>query len=220
MNPLIIDPPGGDPLGTIIFLHGLGANGYDFEPVARQLMPLLPMRWVLPHAPEMPVTLNNGWRMPAWFDIISLDKPNDVDWDSVDQAKAFAHKTIEREAAMTPRRLFIGGFSQGGAVSLNSAFDAPAKVDGVVALSTFLLQRPGETGLPRGLNPRTAPPVFMAHGTTDGIVPLHFAFQGKKTLENAGLAINWREYPMQHSVCQREIEDLLSWLSAICHSKG
>lgn len=203
-------------LGTLVFLHGLGANGHDFEPVARQLMPLLPFRWVLPHAPDLPVTINNGWRMPAWYDITSLDRADGVDWDTVKNSCTFLHGLLQQEAALKPRKLLVGGFSQGGAVSLASAFDAPVAIDGVIALSTYLLRKGGASGLPEQLKPDQAPSVFMAHGTQDQILPLELARQGAQALRDAGIDLEWHEYPMPHSVCPKELQDLAQWLVRIC----
>lgn len=213
MDPLILEPQQGvETLGTLIFLHGLGANGHDFEPVARQLMPQLPFRWVLPHAPTLPVTINNGWRMPAWYDITSLDRADGVDWNTVSDSRSFLHELLEAEASRNPRKLLVGGFSQGGAIALASSFDAPVAVDGVIALSTYLLRQAEESGLPATLDTDRVPSVFMAHGTEDQILPLELARQSAQVLRDAGINLEWHEYPMPHSVCPKELQDLAQWL--------
>ncbi len=212
MDLLTIDPPGRS-LGTIVFLHGLGANGYDFEPVAQQLMPVLPMRWVLPHAPEIPVTINAGYRMPAWYDITSLERADGVEWGSVARTREAVRALLEEESARAPSRLLLGGFSQGGAIALHCAFDAPVPLHGIVALSTYLLCENGSSGLPAGLDAASAPPVFMAHGTYDPTVPPELAERGRDALRAAGISLEWRTYPMGHSLCPREAQDLVTWLA-------
>lgn len=214
MDSVIVEPAGGSPY-TLVFLHGLGADGHDFEPVARQLMPVLPMRWVLPHAPIMPVTINGGYRMRAWYDITSLDRADGVDWDTVAATREAVCALLQEEAARGPQRLLLGGFSQGGAISLHCGFDSPVPLAGIVALSTYLLARDGQTGLPAGLDTATAPQVFMAHGTMDPVVPPEMAVRGRDAMQAAGLRVDWRTYPMAHSLCPREAQDLLGWLRGL-----
>lgn len=197
----------------MIFLHGLGANGHDFEPIARQLQPVLPMRWVLPHAPQMPVTINGGMPMPAWYDITDLSRANGVDWDSVERTREFVRKTIVEEHARNPQLpIFLGGFSQGAAITLGTGYDAPVPLKGLVALSGYLIAEDGKNGLPEGLKAEDAPPVFMGHGDWDDVVPPELATQSCKAMTEAGLHVEWHNYPMPHSVCPRELQDLVFWM--------
>lgn len=210
---IIIDPPAKKPLATIIFLHGLGANGHDFEPIARQLMPILPLRWVLPNACSIPVTINGGMDLPAWYDLTDLNRADGVDWDTLAGTRQFVRNLLRIENERAPEiPLILGGFSQGGAVSLHCGFDAPVAVKGVIALSSYLMAKEGETGLPASFDAKDAPPVFMGHGSWDDVVPMPLAEASRGTLEKAGVNAAWHTYPMPHSVCPQELQDLVFWL--------
>ncbi|MFA5257903.1 MAG: hypothetical protein WC360_07125, partial [Opitutales bacterium] len=139
---IVTPPPGTNPIATVLFLHGLGANGHDFEPIARQLLPILPMRWILPHAPSIPVTINGGMSMPAWYDITDLGRPDGVDWGSVARTREFVRDMLRLEHVRAPEiPLILGGFSQGAAIALHTAFDAPVPLKGVIALSGYLMAK-------------------------------------------------------------------------------
>ncbi len=210
---VIVEPTGTAPLAVIVFLHGLGANGHDFEPIARQLLPVLPMRWVLPHAPSMPVTINGGMPMPAWYDLTDLSRADGVDWQSVERTKIYIRSLLEEEQARNPGLpIFLGGFSQGAAISLHCGYDAPVPIKGIVALSGYLLAKSGQSGLPAQLAPETAPALFMGHGDWDDVVPPALASNSRDVIREAGLDIEWHNYPMPHSVSPRELQDLVFWL--------
>lgn len=215
MERIIVEPQDRAPLATIVFLHGLGANGHDFEPIAQQLLPILPLRWVLPSAPEIPVTINNGMRMPAWYDITDITRAEGVDWESVAKTKEFVRCLVEAEHLQSPGNpLFLGGFSQGGAISLHTGFDSPVPLAGIIAMSSYLMARQGDNGLPSGLDVTCAPKIFMGHGTWDDVVPPELAEQSHQILQKAGIDVEWHTYPMPHSVCPQELQDLVFWLMA------
>jgi phospholipase/carboxylesterase len=215
---IIVEPQGGvKPLATVVFLHGLGANGHDFEPIARQLMPVLPLRWVLPSAPSISVTINGGAEMPAWFDITDLAKADGVDWDSVAHTRQYVRNLLKIESARADDLpIILGGFSQGGAIALHAGFDAPVRLKGIVALSAYLMAKEGDRGLPAAFDAKSAPPLFMAHGEWDDVVPPELAEQSLASLRNAGVIVEWHTYPMPHSVCPQELQDLVFWLMRLC----
>jgi len=171
------------------------------------------MRWVLPHAQEIPVTINGGMSMPAWYDITDLSRSNGVDWDSVTTTREYVRKLLLAEHERAPDLpIFLGGFSQGAAISLHTGFDSPVRLKGIIALSGYLLAQEGENGLPEGLDAPTAPSIFMGHGTWDDVVPPELAESSHNAMKNAALDIEWQTYPMPHSVCPRELQDLVFWL--------
>ena len=201
------------PLATVIFLHGLGANGHDFEPIARQLLPVLPLRWVLPSAPSIPVALNGGMDIPAWYDISDLTRADGVEWDSVAHSTQYVRNLLKIEQTHAPDLpLILGGFSQGGSISLHAGFDSPVPLKGIVALSAYLMAKTDESGLPEGLDAQSAPPVFMGHGEWDDVLPPALAEHSMLALRKAGIDVEWHTYPMPHSVCPQELQDLVYWL--------
>jgi phospholipase/carboxylesterase len=213
---IIVEPRGVAPIATVIFLHGLGANGHDFEPIARQLMPILPLRWVLPSAPSISVTINGGMEMPAWYDMTDLSRADGADWTSVDHTRQFVHNLLRIERERAPELpIILGGFSQGGAMTLCCGFDSPVPLKGLVALSSYLMAKPGQNGLPAGFDGKLAPPVFMGHGEWDDVVPPELAEASMHTLMTAGVIVEWHTYPMPHSVCPQQLQDLVLWLMAL-----
>ncbi len=207
---------GAAPTWGVIWLHGLGADGHDFEPIVPELCarnwPAI--RFVFPHAPVRPVTINGGARMRAWYDIKSLDRTALGEApgirESIDTISeiiaAFGHQGI------TPERTFIIGFSQGGALALSAALRYPAKLAGVVALSCYL---PLADSLATEADPENARiPVFMAHGIQDPVVPMALGQLSAQILRARGLNVDWHQYPMPHSVCVEEIADLRTWMAA------
>jgi len=212
MEHVLVEPRNSKPLANVIFLHGLGASGHDFEPVAPQLQDVLPMRWVLPHAPEMPVTINGGYRMPAWYDLTDLQRRDGVDWATVEKtANAIRGLLIAERDAHPDMPLILGGFSQGAAISLLVGLDSPVPLAGVVSLSGYLLARDG-VGLLEAS--KGFPPVFMGHGAWDDVVPAELALTSLNELNGIGVGVEWHSYPMMHSVCPREIDDLQRWMAA------
>lgn len=206
---------GEDPLGSVIWLHGLGADGHDFEPIVPELNipPALPLRFVFPHAPVRPVTINGGMPMRAWYDILSLDTAGRADAGGVQQSTALLEALVESEIerGMMPGRIVIAGFSQGGAIAINAALRARHKLAGLMALSTYIAL-PGEVGA--GVDTPDLP-VFMAHGSLDPMLPLQWGRASAEKLIEAGYAVDWHEYPMAHAVCSDEIADIREWLLSV-----
>lgn len=203
---------GADPVGSIIWLHGLGADGYDFEPIVPELrLPAgLPLRFVFPHAPVRPVTINGGMAMRAWYDIVSLDAEGRADADGVRESTALLEGLVAREIerGIDEDRIVIAGFSMGGAIAINTALTTKRKLAGLMALSTYL---PIAAEADRSTSSRELP-VFMGHGNFDPMV-LHA--WGKATadkLREIGFSIEWHDYPMAHAVCPEEIRDIREWL--------
>jgi phospholipase/carboxylesterase len=219
MNELLpcveINPPG-DADFSIIWLHGLGANGHDFEPVVPQLgLPEKPsVRFVFPHAPARPVTINNGYVMPAWFDIQTLERLHPVDESGIEASIRQINRLIEREKTrgVTAGRIVLAGFSQGGVIALHAAARHPESLAGVVALSTYLPLHDRLTPDAVAVNSRI--PVFMAHGRFDSVLSIELGRMSHGFLKSILPDVEWREYPMDHGVCLEEIQDLSRWLQA------
>lgn len=204
-----------DPSVAVIWLHGLGADGSDFEPIVPELAlaPVPALRFVFPNAPLQPVTCNGGYVMPAWYDIIALGGES----REIDEAGLLASREIvraliarERERGIPSERIFLAGFSQGGAVAYLSALTHPEPLAGVIALSTYI---PSAALITRELSAANRDiPLFVAHGAQDDVVPLTMGQQALELLRGFGLAPQWRTYPMPHSVCPQEIDDIGAWL--------
>ena len=208
---------GEEPQGTVIVLHGLGADGWDFVPIVRELdVPEdLPLRYIFPHAPERAVTINNGMEMPAWYDIAMSDIARMPDEAGIRESQAQVEEIIAREVArgVPARRIVLAGFSQGGAIALQVALRRNEPLGGVIALSTYLALEESlareATRASRGV------PIFMAHGTQDPVVSLQLAEASAATLRTQGYEIEWHTYPMPHSVCPEEITDLSAFLERV-----
>ncbi|TKS53024.1 alpha/beta hydrolase [Luteimonas yindakuii] len=205
-----------DPQWSIIWLHGLGADGHDFMPIVPELVrrdwPAL--RFVFPHAPVRPVTINNGMPMRAWYDIRETDLANRADESGVLASVAEVDTLIdrERERGIPASRIVLAGFSQGGAVTLAAGLRRREPLAGLVGLSTYM---PAANGAQAALvDGATRQPVFMAHGTQDPVVPLQGGLQSAQLLRGLGFDVDWRTYPMPHSVSMEEIVDLGDWLTA------
>ncbi len=203
---------GADPVGSVIWLHGLGADGHDFEPIVPELrLPAeLPLRFVFPHAPVRPVTINGGVAMRAWYDIVSLDATGRADAQGVRDSTVLLEALVERERerGMDADRIVVAGFSQGGAIAINAALHAEERLAGLMALSTYIAL-PGELDDSKASR---AMPVFMAHGSFDPMLPLGWGRASADKLIEAGFDVEWHDYPMAHAVCPEEIEDIRSWL--------
>jgi phospholipase/carboxylesterase len=206
---------GAQPRGTVIWMHGLGADGWDFVPIVREL-PLsddLELRFVFPHAPVRPVTINNGFKMRAWYDISQNDIARLPDEAGIRESQAAVVRLIDREKerGIDPARIVLAGFSQGGAIALQTGLRHPEKLAGIVALSTYL---PLEDSLDReAAAANKATPIFMAHGTQDPIVPLALAERSHEALRQRGYNVEWHSYPMPHAVCAEEVEALGNFLA-------
>lgn len=204
------------PDAAVIWLHGLGADGHDFEPVVPELRlpPALRLRFVFPHAPVRPVTLNMGMRMRAWYDIVQLGGGRE-DEAGIRDAQALAQALVERERGrgIQARRIVLAGFSQGGAIALQTGLRHEQRLAGILALSTYL---PLAGALAAECSPANRDvPIFMGHGTFDDIIPIGRAQQSSRMLASLGYAPQWHEYPMPHSLCGEEIADIAAWLCAI-----
>lgn len=200
------------PDASILWLHGLGADGSDFAPIADELALPLAVRFVFPHAPSMPVTLNGGYVMPAWYDIYSQDIAGSQDEAGIRKAQSLLTEMIEREISrgIRPERIVLAGFSQGGAIALQTALRHPDRLAGVMALSTYL---PLESSLnTEGSEANRDLPVFMAHGRYDTVIPQQAAQTSRNKLKLSGYPVEWHEYPMMHSVCGEEIGDIRRFL--------
>jgi phospholipase/carboxylesterase len=211
---------GQSPAASVIWLHGLGADGNDFVPIVNELgldgAPAI--RFVFPHAPVRPVTINNGMMMRAWYDVLSGDLEGTsrrADERGVRESQALVGALIEREAGrgIATGKIVLAGFSQGGAVTLQTGLRYPQKLAGLMALSTYL---PLAESLPQEAAPANRQtPVFMAHGVYDGVIPLVMGAGSMTLLTGMGHPVEWHQYPMQHSVCPQEIEDIASWLRKV-----
>lgn len=215
----IILPAPGKHIATVIWLHGLGADGNDFVPI----VPHLGLRedhgikFIFPHAPMRPVTLNMGMTMRAWYDIKELSVEGREDAEGVAESSQRIEGLIadERDAGIEPRNIVIAGFSQGGAVALHTALGYPARLGGLIALSTYLPLRKQFAEHKHAANADL--PIFMAHGIHDPVVVPEFGTSSRDVLVEHGYAVNWQDYPMQHQVCMEEIEAigqaLKAWLA-------
>ncbi len=206
------------PAGTVIWLHGLGADGHDFEPVVPELrLPSnLALRFVFPHAPVRPVTVNGGMEMRAWYDILSFDAEGRSDAAGVAESSEILLSLIQEEmaAGVPAERIMLAGFSQGGAIAAHVGLRFPHALAGLMLLSTYLPLPSAfavEVGDNRGGQPRSLP-IFMAHGRFDPILPLALGQDSAEMIRGAGFIVDWREYPMPHSVCPEELGDIRSFL--------
>lgn len=200
-----------EPQATVIWLHGLGADGHDFEPIVPELqLDDLAVRFIFPHAPSIPVTVNGGMRMPAWYDITAIDIDRTIDTvqleASADAVDAFIARECER--GIDSRRIIIVGFSQGGAVAYEAALRHPQPLGGLIALSTYFAT--AETIRRSDANQGIA--VLACHGLLDPVVPETLGRKAVATLTEWSYSVEYRSYPMQHSVDMAEIRDIANWL--------
>jgi phospholipase/carboxylesterase len=206
-----------NPSASVIWLHGLGADGNDFVPVVPELgLPAaLALRFVFPHAPVRAVTINNGMRMRAWYDISAADLNNRADIAGVRQSQGEVEGLIAREIArgVPAGRIVLAGFSQGGAVALYTGVRHPERLAGILALSTYLIQA-DKLGVDAAAANRDVP-IFMAHGTADPVVRFEWAVASRRALEANGHHVAWHEYPMEHSLCLDEVRAIGAWLAKV-----
>ncbi len=209
-----------NPCAAVIWMHGLGADGNDFAPVVPEirLTDLPGVRFVFPHAPLQAVTINNGYVMRAWYDVSFGDlegRSRQADEQGVRASQAAIGRLIAREIArgIPARKIVVAGFSQGGAVALQTGLRYPERLAGVMALSTYL---PLAASLQAEASAQNkGAPIFFAHGTNDAVIPLEMATRSRDALQEAGYDVIWREYAMQHSVCAEEIADIGTWLQRV-----
>ena len=210
--------PSGQPSATIIWLHGLGADGHDFEAIVPELrLPeSLPVRFVFPHAPERSVAINAGLRMRAWFDILDLKyRADSVDMDQFLESGDMLAALINAElkSGMPSDRVVLAGFSQGGAIVLHTGLQYQNQLAGILAMSMHL---PTIQNLAAELSPANRNvSIMMAHGQMDPVIPMAKAIETRQELIRLGYAVGWHEYPMQHTVCADEIQEIRSWLLQI-----
>jgi phospholipase/carboxylesterase len=212
---------GASPQGSVIWLHGLGADGHDFEPIVPELRlgDELGLRFVFPHAPLRPVTINGGMTMRAWYDILTLDRGGPQDEAGIRESGRTLEMLTEREheRGIPYEKIVLAGFSQGGAIALHTALRYPQRLAGLMALSTWL---PLPDSFQREVIDNTEAqsqelPIFMAHGTFDPMLPLALGQHSHETLVDAGYEVEWHEYPMAHAVCAEEIAAIRNWLLSI-----
>ena len=207
---------GPSPQWTVIWLHGLGADGNDFAPIVPELVdPAWPgLRFVFPHAPVRPVTINNGMPMRAWYDIVGFDLQARQDEAGVRASVAAVEALLarEHERGVPPERIVLAGFSQGGAIALAAGLCHARKLAGIVALSTYL---PIADVVARERSAaNAATPIFQAHGSADPVVVMQRGIESRDRLQAFGCTVDWHSYPMGHAVCAEEIADLRRWLGA------
>ena len=205
------------PSHAVIWLHGLGADGNDFVPIVEQLaLPKLGIRFIFPHAPMMPVTINGGFVMRAWYDILDAKQATRTeDEHGVRASESRISALIDNEAArgIPASRIVIAGFSQGGAITLQTGLRYPERLAGLLVLSGYLPLMSTLSRESSAANRQT--PVFMGHGAMDNVVPMSLAAASRTILEQAGYGIEWHEYPMMHSVCEAELADIGAWLTKV-----
>ncbi|MCA3224572.1 MAG: alpha/beta fold hydrolase [Burkholderiales bacterium] len=206
-----------DPDATVVVLHGLGADGYDFVPIVKELETLgvPPARFVFPHAPTMPVTINGGYVMRAWYDVLGTDLVRREDEAGLRSSQAAIEALLGREMArgIAPGRIVLAGFSQGGAVTLQVGLRQTEPLAGLVVLSSYL-PLAAQAAAERHEGSRSVP-IFMAHGTQDPVVPLARGTAARDQLQQLGYAVEWHEYPMPHSVCAEEVEAIAAFLRRV-----
>ena len=207
---------GARPDAAVIWLHGLGADGHDFEPLVPMLglPPRLALRFIFPHAPLRPVTINMGMRMRAWYDVVSLDGgQEDAAGIRASQGLLEALIARERTRGVSAQRIVLAGFSQGGAIALQTGLRHAERLGGIMALSTWLPLAASLEAERHAINRDL--PIFMVHGTHDEMIGLDRAKQSRARLEALGYAPEWHQYPMGHAVCPEEIGAIADWLGRV-----
>jgi len=204
------------PSAAVIWLHGLGADAHDFEPVVPELrLPASkPVRFIFPNAPQRPVTINMGMRMRAWYDILQMGGGPE-DEAGIRESQGLLEKLIstQKQQGIPARKIVLAGFSQGGAIALQTALRHGERLAGAMALSTYLPLARTLAGERAAINSDL--PVLMAHGTYDPMIPMVRAMQSRDVLQALGYPVEWREYPMPHSVCPQEIADIAQFLERV-----
>jgi phospholipase/carboxylesterase len=204
------------PSHSVIWLHGLGADGNDFVPIVQELsLPPLGIRFVFPHAPMRAVTINGGFVMRAWYDITGQDIAKKEDEAGLRQSQKSIEELIAKEESrgVPSGRIVLAGFSQGGVISLQTGLRQPKRLAGVMSLSAYL---PLATTIAKERNAaNNGVPIFLGHGTSDNVVPLTLGTASRDQLIKLGYDIDWHQYPMPHSVCPEELADISAWLTRV-----
>ena len=212
---IVLDPPAA-PDAAVIWLHGLGADGSDFVPIVEELRlpPAMAVRFIFPHARPRPVTINNGFVMRAWYDITSLGPNRVEDEAGIRESAEVVRGYIEKENArgIATERIVIAGFSQGGAIAFQAALRYPQRLGGVMALSTYLPLR--ESLAKEATQANSDVPILICHGVRDPMVPAALGVASRDLLQSLGYQVEWKTYPMEHSVCMEEVLDISKWLQA------
>jgi phospholipase/carboxylesterase len=209
----VVLEPRGTARASVIWLHGLGADGHDFVPIVPELG--LPadhgVRFVFPHAPVRPITINNGYAMRGWYDIVTLGNLKQQDEKGIRDSERIVHGYIEDERAhgIEPSKIVIAGFSQGGAITLHTGLRYPEKLAGLLALSTYLPL--GDMVEAEARAERKDTPILMCHGSHDQMLPMVMGQYTRDALRELGYQVDWHEYPMAHQVCAEEIEVIGDW---------
>jgi phospholipase/carboxylesterase len=212
--PPVIVETGASPIATIIWMHGLGADGHDFEPIVPELQwpDARPLRFVFPHAPYRPVTINGGYEMRAWYDIAMDVHGFRQDEAQIRESAGYVADLVAREraAGRDSRRIVLAGFSQGAAMALHTGLRYPEPLAGIMALSMPI-------PLPEKIAPElhaanAGVPVFLAHGTSDAVVPFARGEFARQLLQQLALPVEWHRYNMPHTVCGEEVADTRAWL--------
>jgi phospholipase/carboxylesterase len=208
---------------SVIWLHGLGADGNDFVPIVQQLaLPDFGIRFIFPHAPMMPVTINGGFVMRAWYDILSADlapgrqdEPRPEDEAGMRESEKVIRTFLEREIArgIPASRIILAGFSQGGAIALQTGLRFPHKLAGIMALSAYLPLASKLSQERDAENQHTS--IFMGHGSIDNVVPMSLAQASQTHLASLGYKVDWHDYPMTHEVCREELDDIGNWITKV-----
>lgn len=215
--PCIEINPQSPAVGAVIWLHGLGADGNDFAPIVPELKRAnqTPLRFIFPHAPSIPVTINNGYVMPAWYDITSMSINQRVDLAGVHASVKQLENLIQREndRGIPTDKIVLAGFSQGAVIALTTGLHSSKRLAGIMALSGYLPSTEKLAAAAKSANQPT--PIFIGHGTGDAVVPVMLGKFSYDALSKLGYNVSWHQYAMQHSVCAEEINDIDQWLEKI-----
>jgi phospholipase/carboxylesterase len=212
---VVLEPQQAD--AAVIWLHGLGADGFDFVPIVPELRLRagLTPRFIFPHAAMRPVTINNGYTMRAWYDIVGISLSAREDDAGIRASEAVVRSIVQSQldSGIAANRIVIAGFSQGGAIALQTVLRYPQRLGGLMALSTYLPLRTSLAAEASRVNRDV--PILMCHGRNDSVVPAQLGEASRDVLKGAGYDVEWKSYPMQHEVCREEIEDIAGWLGKV-----
>ncbi|MCY4468591.1 MAG: dienelactone hydrolase family protein [Thiotrichales bacterium] len=215
-SPVVVEPSR-PATAAVVWLHGLGADGHDFEPVAAEIARggLDDVRYVFPHAPVRPVTINGGMAMRAWYDITGPELDRRADEEGGRESAGIARALVDEQIArgIAGERIVLAGFSQGGAIALHAGLRFPFRVAGILALSTYL---PAAKSLAAEAHPSNRDvPIFLAHGSQDPVVALALSERSRAAMADLGYVVEVHTYPMPHSVCAEEVRDIANWLQRV-----